>query len=145
MSNEAKCPVHGGASHIGMGKGPRNRDWWPDALDLSPLTAHSEKLDPLGKGFDYRKEFKKLDLDAVMADLKALMTDSQEWWPADYGNYGGLFVRMTWHAAGTYRIYDGRGGGGTGDQRFAPLNSWPDNGNLDKARRLLWPIKKKYG
>ena len=145
MSNEAKCPVHGGASHIGMGKGPRNRDWWPDALDLSPLTAHSEKLDPLGKGFDYRKEFKKLDLNAVMADLKALMTDSQEWWPADYGNYGGLFVRMTWHAAGTYRIYDGRGGGGTGDQRFAPLNSWPDNGNLDKARRLLWPIKKKYG
>ncbi|MCG6118703.1 MAG: catalase/peroxidase HPI [Aquimonas sp.] len=145
MSNEAKCPVQGGANHIGMGKGPRNRDWWPDALDLSPLTVHSQKLDPLGEGFDYRAEFQKLDLDAVMADLKALMTDSQEWWPADYGNYGGLFIRMTWHAAGTYRISDGRGGGGTGDQRFAPLNSWPDNANLDKARRLLWPIKKKYG
>ncbi|WP_295363666.1 catalase/peroxidase HPI [Arenimonas sp.] len=141
MSNEAKCPVH----HIGMGKGPRNLDWWPNQLDLSPLTVHSEKSNPLGKNFNYRKEFQKLDLDAVMADLKALMTDSQDWWPADYGNYGGLMVRLTWHAAGTYRISDGRGGAGTGDQRFAPLNSWPDNGNLDKARRLLWPIKKKYG
>ena len=141
MSNEAKCPVH----HIGMGKGPRNIDWWPNQLDLSPLTVHSEKTNPLGKNFNYRKEFQKLDLDAVMADLKALMTDSQDWWPADYGNYGGLMVRLTWHAAGTYRISDGRGGAGTGDQRFAPLNSWPDNGNLDKARRLLWPIKKKYG
>ena len=141
MSNEAKCPVH----HIGMGKGPRNIDWWPNQLDLSPLTVHSEKTNPLGASFNYRKEFQKLDLDAVMADLKALMTDSQDWWPADYGNYGGLMVRLTWHAAGTYRISDGRGGAGTGDQRFAPLNSWPDNGNLDKARRLLWPIKKKYG
>ncbi|ODS62584.1 MAG: catalase/peroxidase HPI [Arenimonas sp. SCN 70-307] len=141
MSNEAKCPVH----HIGMGKGPRNIDWWPNQLDLSALTVHSEKTNPLGKNFNYRKEFQKLDLDAVMADLKALMTDSQDWWPADYGNYGGLMVRLTWHAAGTYRISDGRGGAGTGDQRFAPLNSWPDNGNLDKARRLLWPIKKKYG
>ncbi|WP_043803600.1 catalase/peroxidase HPI [Arenimonas malthae] len=141
MSNESKCPVH----HIGMGKGPRNLDWWPNQLDLSPLTVHSEKTNPLGKDFDYRKEFQKLDLDAVMADLKALMTDSQDWWPADYGNYGGLMVRLAWHAAGTYRISDGRGGAGTGDQRFAPLNSWPDNGNLDKARRLLWPIKKKYG
>ncbi|PRH81926.1 catalase/peroxidase HPI [Arenimonas caeni] len=141
MSNDAKCPVH----HIGMGKGPRNLDWWPNQLDLSPLTVHSNKVNPLGADFDYRKEFKKLDLDAVMADLKALMTDSQDWWPADYGNYGGLMIRMAWHAAGTYRISDGRGGAGTGDQRFAPLNSWPDNGNLDKARRLLWPIKKKYG
>ena len=141
MSNESKCPVH----HIGMGKGPRNLDWWPNQLDLSPLTVPSEKTNPLGKDFDYRKEFQKLDLDAVMADLKALMTDSQDWWPADYGNYGGLMVRLAWHAAGTYRISDGRGGAGTGDQRFAPLNSWPDNGNLDKARRLLWPIKKKYG
>ncbi len=141
MSNDAKCPVH----HIGMGKGPRNLDWWPNQLDLSPLTVHSNKVNPLGADFDYRKEFKKLDLDAVMADLTALMTDSQDWWPADYGNYGGLMIRMAWHAAGTYRISDGRGGAGTGDQRFAPLNSWPDNGNLDKARRLLWPIKKKYG
>jgi catalase-peroxidase len=144
MSSESKCPVHGEVNHIGMGKGPRNRDWWPNQLDLSALHQHSDKSNPLA-GFDYRKAFKELDLDAVMADLKALMTDSQDWWPADYGHYGPLFIRMTWHAAGTYRIHDGRGGAGTGDQRFAPLNSWPDNANLDKARRLLWPIKKKYG
>src|SRR5690606_17476109 len=141
MSAESKRPVH----HIGMGRGPRNKDWWPDQLDLSALYVHSEKGNPLGRDFDYRKAFQSPDLDAVMADLQALMTDSQAWWPADYGNYGGLMIRMAWHAAGTYRIADGRGGGGTGDQRFAPLNSWPDNGNLDKARRHLWQIKKKYG
>jgi len=122
-----------------------NRDWWPNQLDLSVLHQHSPKGNPLGEGFDYRKEFESLDVDALKADLLALMTDSQDWWPADYGHYGPLFIRMTWHQAGTYRIEDGRGGGGDGAQRFAPLNSWPDNANLDKARRLLWPIKQKYG
>ena len=132
-----KCPV--------MHGGHRNRDWWPKALDVSVLHRNSGLSDPMGEAFDYAKEFKSLDLKAVIKDLRALMTNSQAWWPADFGHYGGLFIRLAWHAAGTYRITDGRGGAGTGQQRFAPLNSWPDNANLDKARRLLWPIKQKYG
>jgi catalase-peroxidase len=139
MDDKAKCPFSGGA------RGFKNRDWWPDALDVSVLHRNSTLSDPMGEAFDYAKEFKTLDLDAVIKDLTALMTDSQEWWPADFGHYGGLMVRMAWHSAGTYRITDGRGGAGAGQQRFAPLNSWPDNANLDKARRLLWPIKQKYG
>jgi catalase-peroxidase len=141
MSTESKCPFH----HTMAAGGRSNRDWWPNQLNLAVLHQHSSKSSPLPAGFDYAKEFESLDLDAVVRDLHALMTDSQAWWPADWGHYGGLFIRMTWHAAGTYRIHDGRGGAGTGAQRFAPLNSWPDNGNLDKARRLLWPIKQKYG
>ncbi len=145
MNIEAQCPVmHGGVQHTTFGV-RSNRDWWPNQLNLSILHQHSSLSSPMAKGFNYREEFKKLDLGAVKKDLYALMTDSQEWWPADYGHYGPLFIRMAWHAAGTYRTGDGRGGGGTGNQRFAPLNSWPDNGNLDKARRLLWPIKQKYG
>src|SRR5690606_8893342 len=122
-----------------------NRDWWPNQLDLGILRQNSNLSDPMGEDFDYAREFKRLDLKAVIHDLKALMTHSQDWWPADFGHYGPLFIRMTWHAAGTYRIGDGRGGAGEGQQRFAPQNSWPDNANLDKARRLLWPLKQKYG
>lgn len=142
MSDESKCPVTGRTS---AGGGTSNRDWWPNQLNLNILHQHTPVSNPMGAEFNYAEEFKKLDLLAVKKDLYALMTDSQEWWPADWGHYGGLFIRMAWHSAGTYRTADGRGGGGTGNQRFAPVNSWPDNANLDKARRLLWPIKKKYG
>ena len=141
-NDEGKCPVmHGGNTSMGS----TVMNWWPNALNLDILHQHDTKTNPLGKDFDYREELKKLDVEALKKDLHALMTDSQEWWPADWGHYGGLMIRMAWHAAGSYRIADGRGGGGTGNQRFAPLNSWPDNVSLDKARRLLWPIKKKYG
>ncbi|MFZ6673238.1 catalase/peroxidase HPI [Undibacterium sp. Xuan67W] len=146
MSNEAKCPFSGGAAKNTVARGaPANADWWPNQLKLNILHQHSAKSDPMGEEFNYTEAFKNLDLHAVVKDLTALMTDSQDWWPADYGHYGPFFIRMAWHAAGTYRIADGRGGAGSGSQRFAPLNSWPDNGNLDKARRLLWPIKQKYG
>ena len=145
MDGESKCPVmHGPLSNATAG-GTSNRDWWPNALNLNILHQHSPASNPMGADFDYAAEFKKLDYKALKQDLNDLMTDSQDWWPADFGHYGPFFIRMTWHAAGTYRTGDGRGGGGTGAQRFAPLNSWPDNGNLDKARRLLWPIKQKYG
>jgi catalase-peroxidase len=145
MSDEAKCPFSSGVRQHAVASAPRNADWWPNQLNLGILHQQSSKSDPLGAGFDYAEAFGGLDLDAVVADLEGLMTDSQDWWPADYGHYGPLFIRMAWHAAGTYRVTDGRGGAGTGAQRFAPLNSWPDNGNLDKARRLLWPVKQKYG
>src|SRR5215472_6277206 len=139
MDDVTKCPF--------TGEMPRhtNRDWWPNQLDVRGLHRNSTLSDPMGQAFDYAKEFKSLDLNAVIKDLHALMTDSQKWWPADFGHYGPLFIRMAWHSAGTYRIADGRGGAGRGSQRFAPLNSWPDNANLDKARRLLWPVKQKYG
>ena len=145
MSNESKCPFTGGMLQHTTAGAKGNGDWWPNQLNLAILHQQSSLSNPMGEAFDYAKEFKSLDLDAVIKDLRALMTDSQPWWPADFGHYGGLFIRMAWHSAGTYRIHDGRGGAGRGSQRFAPLNSWPDNVNLDKARRLLWPIKQKYG
>ena len=144
MANESKCPFTGGA-HANAGGGTDNQDWWPNQLNLGILRQHSALSNPMGDAFNYAEAFKSLDLAALKKDLVALMTDSQDWWPADYGHYGPLFIRMAWHSAGTYRISDGRGGAGSGNQRFAPLNSWPDNVNLDKARRLLWPLKQKYG
>ena len=145
MHDTVKCPFTGAAQKFAAGFGTTNQDWWPNQLNLKILHQHSDKSDPMGESFDYAEEFKSLDLDALKVDICEVLTNSQDWWPADYGHYGPLFIRMAWHSAGTYRIADGRGGGGTGNQRFAPVNSWPDNGNLDKARMLLWPVKQKYG
>lgn len=146
IQNAGKCPFHHGGGHDqSAGAGTSSKDWWPKQLRVDLLNQHSNRSNPLGEDFDYRKEFSKLDYSALKGDIRALLTDSQSWWPADWGSYVGLFIRMAWHGAGTYRSSDGRGGAGRGQQRFAPLNSWPDNVSLDKARRLLWPIKQKYG